>query len=500
MKIVILGGGVGGVMTALRLAEKIPTIDIVILEKKSDLLSATSDCTPGRMGLGFHYVDLETASHYLEQTIKFVREFKDRCSGLMVGENFESDHPLRNGRYFITKDTLFSKEKILEVYEKLKERYRCLVNEDPENKVFGDPEHFYQILQEEEYKNQVNMEKVDIGIETREHLLNWPIFKKFLLGQLEKHSNIKIITDSPVEKVERLYRTGGYLISSKEAYQADFLINATWEHVAYFNSQLDFFPASGEIRTNRAKAMVTFELPTVARYFPSMFFCMGPYCMFSNLGERDGKYLGMITYAKETNRLNDTGLIPSEEYMALVNNNSSLSQENEEYKTKIILGVERYIPGIVESGNLRDQQIKSAEIKYGTVQVEGEVDIHDPNSKMHERRHPGFELLEPGFVSLACMKLMYGLENANLVVNAAEQYIKFIIPFFAKLTDSINSLLAEEKERSKLLIGVCFFYFKRESLEMDDKFSGNSQVFLDTCGKKFELNKEIKEVKTRFKH
>ncbi len=36
MKIVILGGGVGGVMTALRLAEKIPTIDIVILEKNFD--------------------------------------------------------------------------------------------------------------------------------------------------------------------------------------------------------------------------------------------------------------------------------------------------------------------------------------------------------------------------------------------------------------------------------------------------------------------------------
>ncbi len=105
IKIAVLGGGIGGTMAALDLSEKFPHLSIGIFEKNKELLLGTSNCTPGRMGLGFHYVHPSSAITYLRQTINFVRRFYNSCPNLMVGQEFSTDHPLRNGRYYIVKNS-----------------------------------------------------------------------------------------------------------------------------------------------------------------------------------------------------------------------------------------------------------------------------------------------------------------------------------------------------------------------------------------------------------
>lgn len=324
MKVAILGGGIGGCMAALQMANAFPDVEITLYERQKDLLQGTSDKTPGRMGLGFHYVHKDSAKAYLRQTITFVREFYEECSHLMIGQEFPSEHYLRNGRYFIVKDSLFPTKIILETYRELAEEYAYLVKQDPRNAVFGDPKGFYKVLVPKEYKNDVAPGIVDVAIETHEHLLDWPSFRSFLLEKLGSKGNIKIKRGCDVRDIDYSHEDSQYVVSSCVTGEkkgpilrepCDFLVNATWEWVDYFNSKLGHHRQPNEIRTNRAKVLVKVKLPDELLNKNSMFFCMGPHCMFSNMG--DG--YGMMTYAPETNKENSTSLVPSESYLAYVN-------------------------------------------------------------------------------------------------------------------------------------------------------------------------------------
>ena len=72
-KIVIIGGGVAGCVSALELAKK--GHEITILEQGAEILKGTSARTPGRMGLGYHYFDSKTAITYMEHTIDFMKKY-----------------------------------------------------------------------------------------------------------------------------------------------------------------------------------------------------------------------------------------------------------------------------------------------------------------------------------------------------------------------------------------------------------------------------------------
>lgn len=81
----------------------------------------TSNRTPGRAGLGFHYIHLETGLLYLNATLKVIKAYP----GCMRGSGQGDDHFMRHGLYFIMKDknslppekeqfaSIFSKDDIL---------------------------------------------------------------------------------------------------------------------------------------------------------------------------------------------------------------------------------------------------------------------------------------------------------------------------------------------------------------------------------------------------
>lgn len=449
MRIIILGGGIGGVMSALRLAEKFPDVEIMLVEKQPVLLAGASDKTPGRAGLGFHYVHPKSAIMYLEETIAFYRHFHKGCPDLLLGANLPVDHPIRNGRYFIVKNSEFPVRKILETYEEIALAYAKLVEKDPENKVFGEPENFYRVLKPKEYLNDVVGGLVEVGIETHEHLLNWPRLKAFLLEQIVRHENIKVFTGHAVKDIAYSYKDYRYIIDiDGQLEPADFVINATWEWVDYFNSRIGHYRAPGEVRTNRAKIIIKVELPLALKDKHSMFFCMGPHCMFSNMG--DG--FGMMTYAPETNAQNSTDLIPSEDYLAYIKGMIP-TEKKLAFAHKIIDGVSKYVPAM--------RQAKIVDIGFGTVQVEGEANIFDHGSKVHERDYSGLRILEDGFIALACMKLLYGLGNANTVTDVFSQFVNKIRPARKGITDEIKTVLDSSDElKADMLTGICFAYMK----------------------------------------
>ncbi|HSW69735.1 MAG TPA: FAD-dependent oxidoreductase [Gammaproteobacteria bacterium] len=78
-EIVIGGGGIAGVSAALKLANKGHKVKLI--EKLPDLLGGSSNNTPARLGLGFHYIDHNTAIKYLLSSIKVLREYPDFVLG-----------------------------------------------------------------------------------------------------------------------------------------------------------------------------------------------------------------------------------------------------------------------------------------------------------------------------------------------------------------------------------------------------------------------------------
>ena len=507
--VAILGGGIGGCMAALRLSEKFPDSKIILFEKNNNLLLGTSNCTPARMGLGFHYVDANTAKTYLRQTIDFVKYFYQSCPFLMVGQEFPEDNFLRNGRYFIVKDSLFSSEQILETYETLAKEYAELVKRDKKNELFGNPTQFYRILESKEYENDINLAHLDTAIETHEHLLNWPYFRKFLLDEIATHKNIEVLIEREVQDIGYLYTQNVYLIRLKQEdlckysnpHKADFVINATWEWADYFNSKIGYYrlPVPDEIRTNRAKVIIKVKLPDELKEKNSMFFCIGPYCMFSNIGEG----YGLITYAPKTNRKNSTSLIPEKEYLDLIN--GRISEEDKlKIAKEIIKGVSQYIPAMSEA--------KMDEVRFGTVQVEGEADIadiFDSSSKIHERDYMGLRYLEDGFISLTCMKLLYGHGNANTVVSLFDEFKNETLPKVKQIKNFIytkfcSDIKIKNKDQSlniPLLAGLCFAWFKKsrpasrpsDSLDLNKASTCPIGTFCDNFFMKITLNKELKE-------
>lgn len=443
------------------------------------------------MGLGFHYVHPSSAITYLRQTINFVRRFYDSCPHLMVGQEFSKDHPLRNGRYYIVKNSLFPATQIIETYEKLLEEYTELVRRDRKNKLFGEPDKFYRILNPGEYRDDVNLKNVEMGIETREHLLDWPRFKKFLLDEIATRKNIKVFTESRVQEINYLYRGACYEIHIESLvsiykWQAEFVVNATWEWVDYFNTRVGHYRLPEEIRTNRAKTLVKIKLPDELKEKNSMFFCMGPHCMFSNIG---GGY-GLITYAPETNLQNSTDLIPAKNYLDIINGHMSNKKQLKIAKN-IVLGVSDYIPAMVNA--------EIIEVRFGTVQVEGKADIFDRSSRMHERDYMGIKYLEDGFVSLSCMKLLYGDGNAKIITTFFRDFERRILPISEQIKDLISNKFKTDTEienkttlKRLLLTGLCFAMFKR-ARPVYERISSMVPVekFCSAFFMKNDLNKEF---------
>ncbi len=486
--VAIIGGGLAGCLAAIELANKGKSV--CLIEAKETLLDGTSNVTPARMGLGFHYIHKETGIVYLRSTIEFVKKYKASVHPLMVGGHEEESHPLRRGRYFITKDSLFGKEEILDTYIELKKEYMRLCKEDSSNRVFGDPEYFFTILNPSEYEGDVSEEKVACGVETAEHLLNWPIFKKFVLSEIAGSKNIEVLTCEEVRKTGFDIDTNNHALFCYNKNMgilnievlAPFVVNSTWENVEEITKIAGFRPVEmknkgagkksleSKDRTNRLKILVEVVLPESLKNAHSMFFCMGPHCMFSNLG--DGR--GMLTYAPVTNFIQSSEILVPRDiaFFLSLNGEENLSGSLLEmvtgYGHKIVLGVSQYIP------EMRNAQLLS--VRFGIVVTKGSVDIFDHNSDFHIKNDNGIMSDEYpiGWVNNTCMKLLYAYDNARSICGIEEEQKELRKLVAKKVAEIVPKGLLEENRllesaRTKVLSFVLYRYFT--SAELDNKQS-----------------------------
>ena len=405
--VLVIGGGAAGCASALALAKSGWQVHLF---EKHTLFSGTSSKTAGRLGLGFHYIDLQTAVMLLQATIRFTKTFP----GFRLGETLPWPHHLRHGRYFITKNSVASPAKILFVYESLKNIYEKMVKEDPSNMVFGPPEGFYRILEPKEYENDVDVNKIALGVETAEHLLDWKKYEKHVVRLVKSHENIFLHEHTELVDVKRAESDKQYrfILNFKcakkmETICCDYVVNSTWHEIEKLND-LAGFPQHSVSRTNRLKALLHVRLPNSMIDCHSMFFCIGPFCMLSNLG--DGT--AYITYAPVTNVSMSTEVTISKEMSRLLSQGPS-EQEFCMISQGILRGATSFIPGL--------ENAEAISINFGIVQTHGSVDLQDVNSAVHKRAYFGVRSEGDGWISNPCMKLLYMLENGDIVADMLDE-------------------------------------------------------------------------------
>lgn len=431
----ILGGGAGGVASALELAKQ--GFIVYLFEKNKDILLGSSNATPGRAGHGFHYIHPKTGILYFGSVLEILQEFP----GCLLGAGKCEEHYLHHGIYLIMKQekdlseqnqkfkSLFSSEEILKTYEELRKHYQKKILENPNNKLFGEPEQFFRIRNKEEFSDIVDIDKVEVIVDTREELLNWPEIRKRLCNKINIHPNISVHTSKNVQSVSYNSEGGFNLNTNQGSFTVDYVINSTWENIEKIDHTMQFRSLPPDYRTLRLKGIVKVILPESLKEKSSMFFCMGPHCMFSNMG--DGT--AMVTYSPITNINSTTDLELTPEMRGYLNGEAT-SEQKMTFAQKILEGVSLYIPG------MKDAII--TDVNFGIIKTLGDVDVFDPESKFHRRDYLGVEEQQLGWISNSCMKLFYFKKNSQLTAAILKEHDLY--------TDNIKKIIYDLSNKFKL--------------------------------------------------
>jgi hypothetical protein len=239
-------------------------------------------------------------------------------------------------------------------------------------------------------------------------MLDWPSFKAFLVNKLQNNNNITLLLNSQMVKSDYNKMDKSYLLTAYQAegnishrIKTNYVVNASWENIEKVNS-IAGINSSNETHSNRLKLLAEVELPDELQKTNSMFFCSGPHCMFSNMGNG----LGRVTYAPITNQYVCHGLELPKKYRRWLQEGLNAEEESK-IGAAIIEGLARYIP-LMKKARLK-------KIFAGIVKSKGPVDIYDQSSPFHKRNYSGVVKRREGWIDNACMKLFYCEENAQEV-------------------------------------------------------------------------------------
>jgi glycine/D-amino acid oxidase-like deaminating enzyme len=435
----MIGGGIAGCSSALTLADA--GYEVILLEALEELLLGSSNSTPCRIGLGFHYKHIPTAISCLHAAIQFIRKYPEYLLGCQKDDSY-----LNYNRYILIDNN--DKDEICASYEAIKQEYQRLVEADSNNRVLGEPAQIFKLkpiaaLNDPLINTKFMLDKPIPGeycanfyFETVEKTLDWKRFRKDLIKKILSHSRIKVYTQAKVIKLTRQTNLDAtrFIVTARKndgthlSFECNSIVNAAWQNIENLHAQLGYHYIHKN-RTNRLKAMAKIELQPALRKMPSTIFCFGPYCSFTNAGIdlETGKYIAYLTYEPVTNIADgqSEAISVTETAERFLSGNRSQAEIIGVAKA-IIQGVARFIPAIHDAETIQTY--------FGNVRTKGMVDIMSVNSDFHKRDYSGAEMTEiVGAPIAASAKLLYGMrvaaeiksfvENELLVIEVVRSFI-----------------------------------------------------------------------------
>ena len=235
-KIAIIGGGIAGSTAALLLAHA--GMQITLFEAKQSLVSGPPFCHLHAGGNLYPDISDKQCLRLLEQSIGFARLYPNGV-----------DH--RPTIIALPQECSKNTRHLLPRLEKLRSRYRELIEQDPKNRVLGDPETYFRLYDRETieqiakqpfctkphtpeawlipFAKEVNLDTIQFPIiMVQEYGLNLFRIGARLMLSLQQHPNVSLRLSTAVKHVlhqENMWQIGiGIEQSKTETF--DYLINA----------------------------------------------------------------------------------------------------------------------------------------------------------------------------------------------------------------------------------------------------------------------------------
>jgi hypothetical protein len=264
-------------------------------------------------------------------------------------------------------------------------------------------------MKESEYRDHVDTRQVVAGVDTAEVLLDWPEVRERLRRSVCLHPCIEIVEHEEVEAIERLGQFDFSIATRRRdtvrsIYRTEMIVNCAWQNIDRINQLAGLPIHSGAI--NRLKVLLKARLPPQLVNRSSMFFCMGPFAMFSNMNNGNG----MMTYAPVTNVESfEAGDAVGEEIMDAALRGGIPGSECQRLAHALQEGVTRFIPAM--------RNAEPVCTNFGVVRTRGACDLWDRNSDVHHRDYRGVAEEAPDVISNAAIKLIYFARNADQIVD-----------------------------------------------------------------------------------
>lgn len=315
-----------------------------------------------RLHLGFYFLkDVETAEQCLKDAIAFAREFPGQILG-KPGELW------RQGMHYVMSNSLLDVSEAKVRALRLKEIYTKLIEEDPENKVFGEPEDFVNFVYEHGGENKLpahiapsilftdkagNTENIHVAlaIQTPESQIDIYEFRRYLLDETIKLKKVNTLLNHRVLRIFQMPDSLDYFIEAKDAalgnapmvvYRASAIVNCAADGIAQLERDLGYFVPDNTVIRKKRSLLV--KLPPSLFNMRSCIFSIGPHCSVANLSNGTA----VLTYEpvtaascqKESELRADITAFPRIE---------SVKGEGAGISKHIIDGVAKYIPEMIKA-------------------------------------------------------------------------------------------------------------------------------------------------------
>lgn len=434
--VVVIGAGFSGVFTALKLARE--GRKVLLLEAADEIIPTTStsfnQCY--KLHSGMHYLgDPATAELCLRNAVYFAKTYSSFLAG---GSDLTS--PMRRGRHYIMSNSLVGKEEALQTAERLQNAYQALCAQDAANQVFGDPEHFIQILPPEAYdyfaKEIPFIEKdgqetaihIALGIETAESQIDIDRLKVHLSEEILYSDNIIFMPKTNVHRLAQAPDHLGYIVTVMDeqgqiqSIDAKNLVNCAWQNIELLDASFGRYIADDK-QVNRLKVSIVLELPAaLAKMHTSTFTC-GPYASMTVLP--NGHVI--LTSERSTNvaYYRSGPLEAFDEIKALLATLNLHHPKGLEIAQTIRRECAVYFEAYLAE-QLMAAPIK--EIRAGFVKLidkqrkYNDQSLYEPDSIIHARSETGVVENGLGYFSNSGMKMTYTLANADDISHALRRH------------------------------------------------------------------------------
>lgn len=445
--VVVIGAGFSGAFTALKLARE--GRSVLLLEAANEILPSNSSSFNQcyKLHTGMHYLnDPVTAKLCLVNAVYFAKTYQSFLAG---GDDL--DGPMRRGRHYIMSNSLVSPEEAMFAARRLQEDYRALCLEDPSNQVFGEPEHFVQFLEPEDYElfsNEIpfigkegeeSTIHIALAVETAESQIDMQRLKVHLTQQILSHNKITFMPGMSVSRMGHAGSHLGYVLTAVDKslqihhFDSQNIVNCAWQNIETLDATFGHYVPDDK-QVNRIKVSIVLALPKALSAMNTSTFTCGPYASMTVLPNGDV----ILTSERTTNiAFYRSGLADTPaEIKSLLQTLTLEHPKGLDIAKTIRHECASYLKPPF-AALLRASPIK--EIRAGVVKLvdyQGKYtpqSLYEADSIIHTRSEMGVVEHGLGYFSNSGMKMTYTLTNADDIAKALRQHERL----YAKVVDNI---------------------------------------------------------------